>query len=42
VSVCALFNLYNRWIDGTGVPDMPPEHYRQNAKRMAHQGYVRE
>jgi alkylhydroperoxidase family enzyme len=42
VSVCALFNFYNRWIDGTGVPDMPPEHYRQNAKRMATQGYARD
>ncbi|MDZ7636966.1 MAG: hypothetical protein U5J83_01700 [Bryobacterales bacterium] len=41
ISVCALFNFYNRWIDGTGVPDMAPEHYRAQAKRMAADGYVR-
>lgn len=42
VTVCALFNFYNRWIDGTGVQDMSAEHYRKNAKRMAKDGYARE
>ncbi len=23
ITVCALFNFYNRWVDATGVQDMP-------------------
>jgi uncharacterized peroxidase-related enzyme len=26
-TVCALFNFYNRWIDATGVHDMPAAAY---------------
>lgn len=40
VSVCALFNFYNRWIDGTGVQGMAPEMYEKSAKRMAAGGYL--
>lgn len=40
VGVCALFNFYNRWIDGTGVQGMPAEVYARSAKRMAQGGYV--
>ncbi|MCY1041793.1 peroxidase [Corallococcus sp. bb12-1] len=40
VSVCALFNFYNRWIDGTGVQGMSPELYTKSAKRMAVGGYL--
>jgi alkylhydroperoxidase family enzyme len=39
-SVCALFNFYNRWIDGTGVQDMPPQGYEMTGHRLATQGYV--
>ena len=40
VTVCALFNFYNRWIDGTGVRDMPAEMYQRSAQRMAVSGYA--
>ncbi|MFN2445794.1 MAG: hypothetical protein ABR606_09475 [Vicinamibacterales bacterium] len=40
VTVCALFNFYNRWIDATGVHAMSDEAHRQGAKRMATQGYA--
>ena len=42
VTVCALFNFYNRWVDAGGVHIMSEEAHRQGAKRMAVQGYVRE
>ena len=41
ITVCALFNFYNRWIDATGVHAMSDEAHREGAKRMAAQGYVR-
>jgi alkylhydroperoxidase family enzyme len=41
VSVCALFNFYNRWIDGTGVHALSDEAHRAGAKHLAHGGYVR-
>jgi hypothetical protein len=40
ITVCALFNFYNRWIDGTGVRGMPPAMYERSAKRMAAGGYL--
>jgi alkylhydroperoxidase family enzyme len=41
VTVCALFNFYNRWIDAMGVHAMSDEAHRDGAKRMAVQGYAR-
>ena len=41
VTVCALFNFYNRWIDATGVHPLSDEAHRQGARRSAVQGYVR-
>ncbi len=41
ISVCALFNFYNRWVDGSGVSDLPAEAYQQTGKRMARDGYAR-
>ena len=41
VTVCALFNFYNRWIDGTGVQDLPAEMYALSGKRLAAGGYTR-
>jgi alkylhydroperoxidase family enzyme len=41
ITVCALFNFYNRWIDATGVHANSDEAHRQGGKRMATQGYVR-
>jgi hypothetical protein len=40
ITVCALFNFYNRWIDATGVHDMPASAYALTGKRLADRGYV--
>jgi hypothetical protein len=40
VSVCALFNFYNRWCDGTGVNAMPAEGHLASGKRLAEFGYA--
>lgn len=39
VTVCALFNFYNRWIDATGVHDMPASAYEMSGKRLKEHGY---
>ncbi len=41
ITVCALFNFYNRWIDASGVHAMSPEAHREGGKRTAQHGYVR-
>ena len=41
ITVCAMFNFYNRWIDATGVHALSDEAHRQGAKRSAQHGYVR-
>lgn len=41
ITVCALFNFYNRWIDATGVHALSDEAHRQGGKRSAAHGYVR-
>ena len=41
ITVCSLFNFYNRWIDATGVQDMPAEAYELSGVRMAERGYVK-
>jgi alkylhydroperoxidase family enzyme len=40
VTVCALFQFYNTWIDATGVHDMPAFAYDMSGKRMATLGYA--
>ena len=40
ITVCALFNFYNRWVDGTGVHEMPAEAHELSGKRLAEHGYV--
>jgi len=40
ITVCALFNFYNKWIDATGVQDMPAEAYEASGVRLATSGYV--
>jgi alkylhydroperoxidase family enzyme len=39
ITVCALFNFYNLWIDATGVHDMPAAGYEASGKRLATEGY---
>ena len=41
ITVCALFNFYNRWIDASGVHALSPEAHRQGGKRSAAAGYIR-
>jgi len=41
ITVCALFNFYNRWIDATGVHAMSDEAHKAGGKRMAAGSYVR-
>lgn len=40
ISVCALFNFYNKWIDATGVSDMPAAAYAMSGERLASNGYA--
>jgi alkylhydroperoxidase family enzyme len=40
ITVCALFNFYNVWIDATGVSDMPAVAYKASGVRLATQGYA--
>jgi len=40
ITVCALFNFYNRWIDASGVHAMSDEGHRQGGKRTALHGYA--
>lgn len=41
ITVCALFNFYNRWIDASGVHALSDEAHRAGGKRSAKSGYVR-
>ncbi len=41
ITVCALFNFYNRWVDASGVHAMSDEAHRQGGIRSAAAGYVR-
>jgi alkylhydroperoxidase family enzyme len=41
ITVCALFNFYNRWIDASGVHPMSDEAHTAGAKRSAIHGYSR-
>ena len=40
ITVCALFNFYNKWIDATGVADMPAAAYDASGERLAAFGYA--
>jgi alkylhydroperoxidase family enzyme len=41
ITVCALFNFYNRWIDASGVHALSDEAHRLGGKRSAAGGYAR-
>jgi alkylhydroperoxidase family enzyme len=41
ITVCALFNFYNRWIDASGVRAMSDPAHAAGAKRSAVHGYSR-
>ena len=40
ITVCALFNFYNRWCDATGVHAMAREDHVASGTRMARNGYL--
>lgn len=41
ITVCALFNFYNRWVDASGVHGMSEEAHRKRGKISAQTGYIR-
>ena len=41
ITVCALFNFYNRWIDSSGVHALSAAAHEEGGKRSAKHGYVR-
>jgi alkylhydroperoxidase family enzyme len=41
ITVCALFNFYNRWVDASGVHALSDEAHRKGGQRSASTGYVR-
>lgn len=41
ITVCALFNFYNRWIDGSGVAEPSDEEAAESGRRIAQHGYRR-
>jgi len=41
LTVCSLFNFYNRWIDASGVHPMSDEAHTAGGKRSAIYGYSR-
>lgn len=42
ITVCALFNFYNRWIDATGVHALSREAHKAGGIRSAKAGYARD
>jgi alkylhydroperoxidase family enzyme len=41
ITVCALFNFYNRWIDASGVHALSEEAHRAGGKHSVETGYIR-
>jgi uncharacterized peroxidase-related enzyme len=41
ISVCALFNFFNRWVSSNGVCQMDDEGTRRSGERIARNGYLR-
>ncbi|MDQ2946146.1 MAG: peroxidase [Acidobacteriota bacterium] len=39
ILVCGLFNFYNRWVDASGVHEMPPHDHAMSGQRLATRGY---
>ena len=39
-TVCAVFNFFNRWIDATGVPDVPDRYYEKHLRQHGDTGYA--
>ena len=39
VTVVSLFSFFNRWIDGCGVPDVPPGFYEARLEQAGDMNY---
>jgi alkylhydroperoxidase family enzyme len=42
ITVCSLFNFYNRWCDAAGVQDMPAQAYEFSGVRLKEHGYFQD
>lgn len=40
ITVCSLFNFYNRWCDANGARDMLPASFEMSGVRLAQWGYA--
>jgi uncharacterized peroxidase-related enzyme len=40
ITVCAMFNFFNRWVSATGVSDMTDTAYQITGGRLATEGYI--
>lgn len=40
ITVIALFNFYNAWVDCSGVEPLTPEGYEASGKRLKARGYI--
>jgi hypothetical protein len=40
MTVCAMFNFFNRWIDASGVPDVPKGLYESVLEQRGDLGYA--
>ncbi len=38
-TVCSIFNYFNRWVDGAGVPDVPKGFYEERLATQGDLGY---
>ena len=39
LTVCAIFNFFNRWLDGAGLPDVPAGFYEGRLAENGDMGY---
>jgi alkylhydroperoxidase family enzyme len=40
ITVCSMFNFYNRWCDASGVHPLSPDGYAASGHRLATDGYL--
>jgi alkylhydroperoxidase family enzyme len=40
ITVCALFNFYNKWVDAAGVSELPAAAYAAVGERLTAFGYL--
>jgi uncharacterized peroxidase-related enzyme len=40
ITVCAMFNFFNRWVSASGVSDMTDTAYQITGRRLATEGYI--